>query len=139
MSKWAILGFFRRLFPSSNYEGDIKTPHVTCPRCRLNWVRKPSKVELLAEMSGQISMKQLLFVYRNYCVGCDKRFKSIGEATIDHIQPKSKGGTNGLHNYQLLCRSCNIKKGSHFPLPDHTFQLKHLLDAKQKLELENLK
>lgn len=33
---------------------------------------------------------------------------------IDHIQPKSKGGTNELKNMQLTCQICNTKKGNTF-------------------------
>jgi len=30
--------------------------------------------------------------------------------TIDHVHPKSKGGTNTIENYQLLCKICNEDK-----------------------------
>ena len=30
--------------------------------------------------------------------------------TKDHIIPKSKGGKNGLSNYQTMCTKCNAKK-----------------------------
>lgn len=33
--------------------------------------------------------------------------------TKDHIQPKSRGGTNNFYNLQPLCAYCNGQKGSH--------------------------
>jgi 5-methylcytosine-specific restriction endonuclease McrA len=32
--------------------------------------------------------------------------------TIDHIFPVYWGGTNSMDNLQLLCKSCNSKKGT---------------------------
>lgn len=37
------------------------------------------------------------------------------EATVDHIIPKAKGGTNCLWNVQLACLECNGKKADTVP------------------------
>ena len=38
--------------------------------------------------------------------------RSSKGATIDHIRPKSRGGTSRMDNLQLLCKQCNGQKGS---------------------------
>ncbi len=48
---------------------------------------------------------------RGQCKGCDKHFQHQN-LTVDHITPKSKGGTDHLENLQLLCGHCNSLKGN---------------------------
>lgn len=43
------------------------------------------------------------------CRYCNGRFP-YKKLTIDHIFPRSKGGTWNLENLALACRSCNNKK-----------------------------
>jgi RHS repeat-associated protein len=56
------------------------------------------------------------------CQGCgqtvqkaEKHTKGVtpasNEAHVDHIQPKVKGGSGTPSNGQVLCRTCNLKKG----------------------------
>ena len=44
------------------------------------------------------------------CAGCKILFP-FPNLTIDHVVPRSKGGTDHLENLQLLCGACNSIKG----------------------------
>ena len=46
--------------------------------------------------------------HRPACAACDK----TEDLTYDHITPIKLGGTSDWWNFQLLCRSCNSKKGA---------------------------
>ncbi len=45
------------------------------------------------------------------CPGCDTHFP-FRVMDVDHILPRSKGGTDHADNLQLLCSGCNRSKGS---------------------------
>ena len=51
--------------------------------------------------------KRLLFKYKFKCVLCGMN----EDLTIDHIIPVSKGGSDEESNLQLMCKSCNSRKG----------------------------
>lgn len=49
----------------------------------------------------------------HYCtIKMSRRGNEIHRATIDHIRPKSTGGTNEPSNLILCCRACNEAKGN---------------------------
>ena len=44
------------------------------------------------------------------CAGCDTHFP-FRVMDVDHILPRSRGGTDHPYNLQLLCSGCNRSKG----------------------------
>ena len=52
--------------------------------------------------------KDVLKKYKHTCQYCEAK----DNLTIDHIKPVSKGGLTKFDNLQVLCKSCNSKKGA---------------------------
>jgi len=53
---------------------------------------------------------EVLKKYKMSCINCG----STERLEIDHIKPVIKGGTNDLKNLQVLCKTCNLKKGKKY-------------------------
>jgi 5-methylcytosine-specific restriction endonuclease McrA len=49
------------------------------------------------------------------CAHCNESL-TWEKFTIDHIVPHSRGGKTSLNQAQLMCRSCNSKKGARYKL-----------------------
>ena len=61
------------------------------------------------------SKKQRYWIWSSqngHCAHCGVFIDCDEAYHIDHIQPFSKGGVTELFNLQLLCPSCNLKKGA---------------------------
>jgi 5-methylcytosine-specific restriction endonuclease McrA len=47
------------------------------------------------------------------CCSCGRSPKEQGVTLeVDHIKPRSKGGTDDLNNLQTLCKKCNVGKSN---------------------------
>ena len=48
------------------------------------------------------------------CPLCDEKlpYQLVGNAHVDHIMPKSRGGSNNLDNLQTVHSRCNEAKGN---------------------------
>ena len=58
-------------------------------------------------------------IYGTGCKYCDKRL-DIRSIACDHIIPLAKKGGSTRENLQLICKTCNTRKG---PLDEKDFQL----------------
>ena len=89
----------KREIPPHLFRGDAN--YITKPPKRTDYphrIPKGTKEKLYGEQQG-------------YCNGCKRHFE-IRNLNIDHIIPKSSGGTNEYYNLQLLCGSCNSLKSN---------------------------
>jgi len=79
--------------------------------------RVPSVIRLLEyrripHQTRALSRKNILLRDRNTCQYCGIVLNS-GELTLDHVQPRSRGGLSTWENLVACCHSCNRRKGNH--------------------------
>ena len=60
---------------------------------------------------GDIEKRALFVEQKGRCMYCGIRRK-VHEFEIDHKNPHSRGGSDSLKNFQLLCGTCNKRKGA---------------------------
>ena len=59
---------------------------------------------------------RILKTQKGKCAGCDKKIgKDRINWHVDHIHPIAKGGSNKPDNLQILCPTCNMRKGAKDP------------------------
>lgn len=68
---------------------------------------------------------------RAKCFYCSRLVK-VEDATLDHVQPVSKGGDNSVHNKVVCCGLCNQCKADR-SLEQWIYDLVH---AKRQLDLQ---
>ena len=69
----------------------------------MNWGKSPKRIRKLrriAEREGRFR-----------CCWCNGHL-TIESATIEHIIPLSRGGTNELRNLDMACIPCNTARGA---------------------------
>ena len=69
--------------------------------------RKRREARLGPEELARVQLVQLA-----RCATCGRRLKTAEAYHVDHKVPIVLGGSNELHNLQLLCSECNLGKGA---------------------------
>lgn len=59
-------------------------------------------------------IRELMKLQRGRCVICRRDIRS--RFHLDHVTPVTNGGDNTISNAQLLCPTCNMRKGSKDPI-----------------------
>jgi 5-methylcytosine-specific restriction endonuclease McrA len=82
-------------------------------------MRVPSVIRLLEyrripHQTRALSRKNILLRDRNTCQYCGAMLPSP-ELTLDHVIPRSRGGTSTWENLVACCHACNRAKGNHLP------------------------
>ncbi len=75
-------------------------------------VRQHNRIAAQRGDSGEVSLDQVIDMLsrqRWLCVYCRANLQLVG-ASLDHIEPASRGGTHCIENLQGLCQPCNSKK-----------------------------
>ncbi len=65
---------------------------------------------------------KLVLEYGSQCFW-GERSLAPEKLTIDHLKPKSKGGSNSLENLRLACFNCNNSRGNSLYPPRKTCKL----------------
>lgn len=97
----------RNYFP---FEIDVKLLNKLLHKIEINNIDKTNYKFLRREFkTKRDSFFKILYNVKNqkYCQYC----KSENDLSVDHILALVNGGKNNISNMQVLCRSCNSKKG----------------------------
>ncbi|HVZ59372.1 MAG TPA: HNH endonuclease [Terriglobales bacterium] len=83
-------------------------------------VRVPSVIRLLEyrripHQTRALSRKNILLRDRNACQYCGIVLPT-SDLTLDHVTPRSRGGTSTWENLVACCHQCNRHKGNRYPL-----------------------
>lgn len=107
---WRELSQFRREFEPAKHDWvrcvkfDLVVPRIVRV---LTFSRLPKQ-------EVKLNRRNIYARDENRCQYCGKRF-STSDLSIDHVVPRSRGGTTAWENLCCCCLKCNVKKGGRTP------------------------
>ena len=102
--------------PTRTDAGETAAPDL---KLQMQSAQRPS-------MSRAEMREQLLAEFGPVCRGCDHAFHHDRYLELDHIVPRSEGGSNDIDNRTLLCGPCNRLKSNTYTLTGLRKQNKRL-------------
>lgn len=66
------------------------------------------------EQRKTVSFRDLCLIYDFKCQICLTRYPAA-QLSIEHVKPRSRGGSESVSNKTLTCRRCNCRKSNIFP------------------------
>jgi len=111
---WAELSAYKKEFEPDGHDW-IRTVRFDLVVPRIIRVLTFSK---LPRQEVKFNRRNLFARDRNTCQYCGKRF-TTSELTLDHIVPRSLGGTTCWDNIVCACVDCNVRKGGRTPEQAH--------------------
>ena len=110
LDSWVELSALRDLFPDDDHD------YVRTVRLE---VRVPKIIRLL--IYDRLPQRAVKFNRRNLyardesrCQYCGRRYPT-SELTLDHVVPRSRGGSSTWSNLVCCCVGCNSRKGGRLP------------------------
>ena len=107
---WAELSAFKQEFEPHKHDW-VRTVRSPLLVPRIIRVLTFSK---LPKRQVKFNRRNIFARDRNICQYCGGRFSS-SELSLDHVIPRSQGGTNRWENIVCACVRCNVRKGGRTP------------------------
>ena len=111
---WAELSAFRSEFQPDEHDW-VRTVRqsIAVPRIIrvLSYTRIPRQ-------QVKFNRRNIFARDGNTCQYCGRRF-CTQELSIDHVKPRSRGGSNSWENVATACVKCNVRKGGRTPQQAH--------------------
>ena len=103
----------------SEYRARYEREHHEWVRCVKFELAVPRVIRLL--IYDRLPRREVRFTRRNIyardrsrCQYCGKKFPTT-ELSLDHVVPRSRGGTSDWANVVCCCVKCNVRKGGRVP------------------------